>query len=291
VKSSDSAGTLWLILAGLFGFWLAQTAHDLWSPAAAFLSTQGIAPLPTLGLVLVLAGAAAYAGLKRAVLRTFPAQLHFRPAHPDHYPSLDLEALVRYSYALETLGFGWALDYRLEAEEGHVSPGYARLFIHPRHGCYAEVNQLFPAGAAPTPMRCSLVSLLEDGSSVTDTDRRPGGIAFALRSAREARAIRPGATPAELLEAHLQRREKLCEALETDVAPEPSPDRYFDRQEKLAEERRRSFQRRSLLAWALEAAAFRLRPRDAWTGSALRGALARHRSSPTPTHHSTPNHG
>ena len=100
------------------------------------------------------------------------------------FPDLDEDRLAEYTEAFEALGFRRLKDYTTRTDLDNGITGFARLLVHPREHCFAEVNQAFLSGATAAPMRCMLVSRLEDGWSVTVSDRQPSKELYLMRRPR-----------------------------------------------------------------------------------------------------------
>ena len=94
-----------------------------------------------------------FATVKRRVLKNMATSYSFPPATPAQFPTLDLGALDRYTRELEGLGFTRLLDFSLVSDSRTSPPSFCRLFAHTRHHCFGEINQIFPPGKTPLPLR------------------------------------------------------------------------------------------------------------------------------------------
>lgn len=255
------SGLLWrLVLAPL-----QDLLHGLGLPG-------WLAPLAAIGLLIlavVLIGVPLFARwMKSTVLQKMPTRLAFDPAEPGEFPALDTQAFNGYTHALEDLGFRHAFDYRLRNELADSGTGFARLFLHPEHGCYAEINQAFGTGGVTTKMGCTLLSVLDDGWSLSSTDRDPAAFAVAWlwREPRVLWTAHPGAAPEKLLKAHLARRDRLARTLGLEIASDLSADAYFARESDVSASRRRALQRKSAVVGLFEYWQWRRNPRHEWLG-------------------------
>lgn len=217
------------------------------------------------GLLWLLVILVAFA-LKRLILRAIPIGIHYVQVSADVYPALDHAALERYTWHFSALGFVEVGDYRLEADEGIVQPGFARLFVHPEDGCYAEVNQIFPEKGDPTPMRSLIGTLFEDGWSLATSDRNADGIIYTMRQPRGVWRSLPEATPPELYYEHKLLREMMVQRLGVSPKSDTSRDAYVEHERAEAIARREVIRRKNGLVSLAEIAFFPLRPKSEWLG-------------------------
>src|SRR5262249_19841949 len=206
---------------------------------------------------------------KQIILRNVPTQLEFYPAGVEDFPRLDVESVEYYSRALEELGFVPFQEFTLKSDVQNFSTGYARQFLHPRHQVVAEVNQVFPppnTSMKPTKVRCVLLSLLEDNWYLGTTNREPSSYTYMLRRPRGVGTTHPGATPAELLQIHLEKPTQMMDDLGIKVITGLTPQAYFEHETRATVERREILQKRNGLVNWLQAWWFDLNPKKAWMG-------------------------
>lgn len=188
------------------------------------------------------------ATLKGRLLKNMATAYSFPPVTTAQFPLLDQRELDRYTQELEGLGFRRLLDFSLVADAASHPSSFCRLFAHPRHRCFAEANQIFPNGKAPLPMKCSVMSYMQDGWSVSFTDRSPMAMSSLFRRPKAIGACLPTSTTAGLLDSLLKLRAQAC----TDLAITPLGDAtlevYMAEMQRSLLDMRAAFQGRNLAA-------------------------------------------
>jgi len=212
--------------------------------------------------------------LKSKILQGLPEEFRCLPTHIEEFSELDLNSLFAYTEELEALGFAKVVDYKLE-----VGGGLARVFAHPQYFCFAEVFQLFPVGQDPTPVFCTVHSALEKDWTISTTIVEPDGIKHMWRSPKTLWTYHPQATPAELLEIHLKRRQEMVETLQVKNLTDLSWEFYFSQQQKGSIQRRETFQKKNIVTALIEATLFELHPKSEWMGEYPK--IAARRKQPT----------
>src|SRR5262249_19938743 len=146
----------------------------IWHPLQRTLEEQDLPQLLAVGLTAVIflvpLGLWSASSTRTTILGAMPDELDFRTASAADFPGLDTEGLEEYTQALEGLGFRRLTDYTLLTELANFPRGFGRLFFHPEEHCFAEINQVFASGRR-VPLRCSVLTFLDDGWSVATTDR------------------------------------------------------------------------------------------------------------------------
>lgn len=148
--------------------------------------------------------------MKRRVLKNMATSYSFPSATPAQFPSLDAAALDRYTREFESKGFTRLLDFSLAADTPNHPANFCRLFAHGRHHCFGEVSQIFPRGKAPMALKCSIQSCLQDGWTITFSDRKPQPASSLLRRTKSLSVSMPEASTGELLQAFLKLRDQVC---------------------------------------------------------------------------------
>src|SRR5262249_21724059 len=147
----------------------------VWEPLQRFLEQQGIHPIlavcVTGGILLIPIGLFAMNTAKSALLDNIPNELEFVPTSPAKFENLDRRHLESYTEAFRAAGFTHLMDYSVQTDIEWSAKGFARLFVNPREHVFAEVNQVFMPGGAGAPMRCNILSHLEDGWSLQASNR------------------------------------------------------------------------------------------------------------------------
>jgi hypothetical protein len=256
-------------------------------PIRHWLSAQGL-PLSVADLtahalaVLVIALPAVvlfFVWLKVKLVGIMPDHVEFLPADPEDFAGLDQDLLLEYTVAFESLGFHQAFDYtvRTDVAEVNRNTGMGRLFINPELRCYAEVNQLFTAQKKAIPMRCNVISILEDGWTLSSGNREWAQVRaiWMWRRPRSLWTRHPGATPSEILDAHMERRQRIVHDLGLSLASDVSPRAYCLLEETATAERKQVFRRRNIAVALFEYWRVGIKPPKEWMGDYHR--LARER--------------
>lgn len=212
--------------------------------------------------------------IKSRLLAGMPTEMEFLPATPAEFADLDTVSLGRYTRALEALGFRHALDYRPRNELSQNSSGFGRLFLHPGDLCYAEVNQAFTREGTKAGMGCNILSILEEGWSLSSSDRDPAALRmiWLWRQPRVLWSRHPGATPVDILNAHMERRDQLTDDLGLRARPDPSAQAYFDHEQAACGLRKRALERKNPLICLYEYWQQGRRPASEWLGEYRRRA-------------------
>jgi hypothetical protein len=151
-----------------------------------------------------------FATMKRRVLKNMATTFFFPPATPAQFPTLDLDALERYTREFEGMGFTRLLDFSLVSDSPTNPPSFCRLLAHTRHHSFAELSQIFPKGKTPLPLKCSIQSCLQNGWTLFFSDRKPQAAGSLLRRRKALGVCMPEASTSELLQAFLKMRDQVC---------------------------------------------------------------------------------
>jgi hypothetical protein len=272
------AAAAWLFVSGYWG-------PLLWQPLQFLLRVSGLPRTWAPGVALGILALVGYVVWKLRFLRRIAAEIDFLPCEPDDFPALDCKALARYTKALESLGFIRIVDYTTATEVKKTMTGFGRLLVHPQRRCYAEINQVFTLqGKAAIPMRCGVQSFLDEGWSLSASDRAPVGARWMMRRRRGLWTSNPQATPADLLAGHLRRRQRMVLDLGLEAPPEVSAEAYFAQVRAEARDRKRTLRWKNLVVGMAESWLFNRAPRYEWMGDYAR---RRRRDEPTPAKHSS----
>jgi hypothetical protein len=259
-----------IVLVGFLLLITGKWVPLVWEPLQAFLESQGVHPLLavgiTAGIVMIPVGVFWVVTTKSSMLGAMPSELDFRPARAADFPDLDEEKLSKYTEAFESLGFRRVTDYTTATDLDNDLTGFARLFFHPKEGCYAEVNQVLRSSGAAAPMRCSLMSHLEDGWSVSTGDRQASRESYVMRRPRAAWQSLPKADPEELLEAHLNLRDRMARDLGVEVLEEGKAEDYYAHEREAAEQRKQAVRRRGGIGILVDRWLFDKKPKTEWLG-------------------------
>jgi hypothetical protein len=227
------------------------------------------APVVVVGIGVLCAvvwGCSYAVSVKARVVRALIDVVEFRATSPAEFPRLDEHRLREYTRALEALGFRHLTDYTLVKTRDNGLTAYARLFVHDSWRCYAEVNEVYNARGTASPMRCNLMSFLEDGWSVSNSDRRPRRGNYLIRRPRALWRSLPDRTPHQLLEAHLELRDQVAGDIGLAAVGDGSAGDYFRRVAEASDERGQRVRRRPAWSFVLDSWVFELSPKLEWLG-------------------------
>jgi hypothetical protein len=185
--------------------------------------------------------------VKRRVLSTMATSYSFPPATPAQFPSLDLDALDRYTREMERMGFTRLLDCSPTSDSPHSQPGFSRIFAHTRHHCWGVINQMFPRGRKPMPMRCGFESCLQNGWTLSFSNRKPVAVSSLVRRKKALAVSMPEATPSDLLQAFLKMREQVCLDLGISPLNDDSLEAYIRWIQRAAGEMRDAVEQKSFM--------------------------------------------
>ena len=186
--------------------------------------------------------------MKRRVLNNMPTAYSFPPATPAQFPLLDTAALDRYTQDFEGMGFVRLLDFSLVSNSPNPVPSFCRLFVHTRNHCFGEVSQLFPRGKLPMPLKCSIQSYLQNGWTLSFSDRKPLAAGSLIRRKKALSVCMPAATTSELLHSFLQMRDQVCQDLGISPMRDDTLEAYIARVQFSATEMREAVQQRNFAA-------------------------------------------
>lgn len=209
-------------------------------------------------------------GLRALLLQSTPEQWTFLPAHPQQFPRMDGGALNGYTAILQELGFQWLLDYTLVQPGATLGSGFARLFFHPLHHCYAELGQVFPINQDPLPLCCTYISTMGQDLSLATTNRKADGFVYMLRRAKSLWSTHPRLDAPALLREHLRKRTEIATTLALPVRTDLSWDAYWAAEQQHQAARRAVVRRRNPVFGVAEAMCFRWFPKTEWMGDYAR---------------------
>lgn len=138
--------------------------------------------------------------------------------------------------------------------------------VHNENHCFAEIFQVFPPNKNPIPLSVGINSYMDDGWSLSSGIRKVMAVSYMMRLPRALWISQPGATVAELMKVHLERRHQITSDLGIRVLIDSSPTTYFDFVGKRNAERRASMKNKNFALSLASALGFRLRPKQEWMG-------------------------
>ncbi|HEY7315278.1 MAG TPA: hypothetical protein VH643_38460 [Gemmataceae bacterium] len=212
------------------------------------------------------------------LMRMFPGDIKARGPSIEIQP--DRSGVIVRATADQMKEIADAIDCTVRAENRMANPGFARVLVNDLNHCFVEMNQifptvgrvsstmsqLFPAVGRAGPMRCVISSLLEDGWTVSTSDREPSNWSYIMRRPKAVWTSKPGKGPQELLQEHLELREQTTRDLRVQVRTEDTAEAYFEQEKKAADQRKKVVQRRFALAIVLDLCLFDKNPKYQWQG-------------------------
>lgn len=226
-------------------------------------------------------------GMKGRVLKNMATSYSFPPATPAQFPEFDTAALERYSREFESMGFVRLLDFSLVSNAVLQIPSFCRLYAHLKYHCFGEVSQIFPRGKAPMPLACSIQSVLQDGWTLTFSDRKPMAAGSLLRRRKALSVSMPGTDSSALLQAFLQMRDNVCQDLGISVVREDTLEAYIAKVQRSATEMRDAVKEKNFATavshvYYRKLALLKTREEYTWLGDYPKEAERRKQGFPVP---------
>lgn len=259
-----------VLLAGFLILISGRWVKWIGDPVQKFLEAQGIPPAVAIAgtavILLIPLGLLLASMQKSGVVNAMPDDVDFRDTKPSDHSDLDTKRLAEYTEELEALGFRQVTDYTALTNLGNGISGFARLFYNDEKRCYAEVNQAFRHQSAAGPVRCSIMSFLDDGWSVSVGDRPPTKELYLIRRPRALWRSLSGRPPADLVGAHLKLRDEVSRGLGVEPVSGGDAKSYFRREMEATRERKDRVRRRNAVVMAAELWLFERSPKSEWLG-------------------------
>lgn len=183
-----------------------------------------------------------FATMKRRVLKNMATTFSFPPATPAQFPQLDVEALDCYTRDFEGMGFERLLDFSLVSDSATNPPIFCRLFAHRRNHCFGELSQIFPKGKLPLPLKCSIQSCLQNGWTISFSDRKPQAASSLLRRRKAIGICMPETTSYDLLQAFLKMRDQVCLDIGIQTVNDDTLEAYIAKMQRSATDMREAVQ-------------------------------------------------
>lgn len=143
------------------------------------------------------------------------------------------------------MGFVRLLDFSLVSNAPQPIPSFCRLYVHSRYHCFGEISQVFPRGNTPRPLACSIQSVLQDGWTVTFSDRKPMAAGSMIRRRKALSVSMPGTAPSALLQAFVQMRDQVCQDLGISVIKDDTLEAYIAKVQRTAADMRDAVQEKN----------------------------------------------
>jgi hypothetical protein len=224
--------------------------------------------------------------MKRRVLKNMATSYSFPPATLAQFPLLDVAALERYTQEFEGMGFVRLLDFSLVSNGAQPIPSFCRLFAHTRHHCFGEVSQLFPRGKSPLPLACSIQSVLQNGWTLSFSNRQPKAASSMIRRKKALGVSMPSTSTSALLQAFLQMRDQVCHDLGIAPMKDDSLEAYIAKTQLAATEMREAVQQKNFATavshvYYRKFALLKTREEYTWLGDYPKEAERRKQGFPT----------
>ena len=225
--------------------------------------------------------------VKKKVLKNMATAYTLPPAAPAQFPLLDTAELDRYTKEFEAMGFTQLMDFSLVADRGNLPPSFCRLMANTRSHCFGEISQLFPRGKSPMPLKCSIQSRLEDGWTISFSDRKPLATGSLVRRKKGIGVCMTDATIRDLLQAFLKLRDQVC--MELGIAPlaDDSIEAYSSHLQRTLADIREAVQQKSFAlglpqVYVRKLTMVKTKPEYVWLGDYPKEAEQRKQSYPVP---------
>ncbi|HEY9597309.1 MAG TPA: hypothetical protein V6D33_06525, partial [Cyanophyceae cyanobacterium] len=201
---------------------------------------------------------------KSRLLKALPGEYQFQPAVLEDFPLLNFTWLQQQTTSLESLGFVHLRDYKLGA-----SPSFGRCFAHPQQYCFAEIGQVFKPTGEVVVMQSGIFSQLEQDWALDNINRELNSydaIAYIWRGNKSVRIYKHHNNLGELLQAHLEFRQRMINDLSITVCTDISWDNFVELGKQSAAVRRQTMRRKNILLAMVEATLFQMNPKTEWLG-------------------------
>ncbi|HEX4545251.1 MAG TPA: hypothetical protein VH110_02740 [Candidatus Acidoferrum sp.] len=175
------------------------------------------------------------------------------------------------------LGFTQVLDYRLRLP-GHAKlNSFGRALVNRKLFCFAEIMAAQKALETGGSLLCGLDSYLENGWRLGAINRKPSSMDYLQRLPRNLRLMVPDATPAELLQLHLDQRNNLTRDLKVEVLTDLSLDARFNKIAESMALRNEALLNRDIIAEFSDARSIEAEGKWEWLGDYPREVARRMR--------------
>jgi hypothetical protein len=179
-------------------------------------------------------------------------------------PQVELEHLTD---EFVRLGFVPVFDYRLRLADHSDLNSFARSMVNRELFCFAEIMATQKALETDGALLFGLDSYLEDGWRLGAINRRPFLIDYLQRLQKNPRLMIPDATPAELLQLHLDQRNNVARDLKIKVLTDLSLETRFRKNAEFMALRRETMLSRDILTELSEARRIQKEGKWEWLGN------------------------
>ena len=242
-------------------------------------------------LVVLVVVSTWFSTLSSAFKDASTADYILRPTSPEYFAWLRRDELDAQTRDLQSAGFVSVGDFTTEktfvgaegamqhsapiaSPKGNSAPkaapvqGFVRVFVHPQHGCTANILTAYQEQphTAPIHKPCRIAVISEFGTGDEQTvvyatvNHSPDVFADLHRSGRSLWTRKIGANAAELLEIHLQRREELAPRFGLPLLRFRDADDYKAYEARSAARLRSIYARKNLFGATAQLALFKTTP-------------------------------
>ena len=176
------------------------------------------------------------------------------------------EELQRLTDEFARLGFAQVLDYRLRLPGDATLSAFGRTLVNREIDCFAEVMATQKILEQGGPLLFGLDSYLENGWRAGALNRGPHKTDYLQRLPKNLRLMVPDATPAELLQLHLNQRNNLAKDLKLQVLTDLSLETRFRKTAEFMALRLEAMLCRDILAELPEAQRIQAEGKWEWLG-------------------------
>jgi hypothetical protein len=179
-----------------------------------------------------------YVLIRSSLSQSLYSKPYFPEAKPEDFPGLDQQRLEEYSRLLTANGFTHLRDYTLASSSPsrHRPPSFARLFVNPSLGCFAEVAQILTPLKQSQGMRCSFITSFNNDWRISTSDRIANPVTYIARRPRALWLSRPGMETTEMLSLHCRMINQMKMQLSLTVLEDMSLAAYFQRSAQAVED-------------------------------------------------------
>ena len=199
-----------------------------WHNVSQSLAGVGVPPI-VLPIGLVVLALYLYGHLqKRVLILAVPEDAWFAPANADRLQYLDRGKLDAWSVEVESLGFVQQGDFTAASQQW-MAASLARIFFHAKERCFCEVYQSRSPAGGTQPLRCTIMTLFDQGWTLATTTAVSNGYTSQLQRSKGIWSSHPLAPPCELLRIHLEKRDQMSAGIHLHPSPIATVDDYCTR--------------------------------------------------------------
>jgi hypothetical protein len=169
------------------------------------------------------------------------------PVDADSVPGLRLQELQQSTEKLERLGFRRLSDHRLLGKGESTSHSFGRSLVNEELYCYVDLIATQKTLDTERNLIFGFSSFLEDGWSVGSSSGGSMAGHYVRRHPKSLVLYIRGCPLEELLDGHLELRNRVMKELDISAVQDTSPQGYRERVRQRMKERRQAFLKRDIL--------------------------------------------